>query len=53
MATYRVECKGEVREVYLVEADSADEAMRRWSSGELLVSEASSVEPVFAMNEEE
>lgn len=48
MPWYRVECTGEVREVYLVEAESAAEAMARWADGDLVLSEASSVEPVSA-----
>lgn len=46
--TYLVECKGLVREVYAVDADSEKEAMARWASGDLVVQEAYSVEPVSA-----
>lgn len=45
MATYRVECAGTVREVYLVEADSPEEAQQNWSDGELILSEVTDAEP--------
>jgi hypothetical protein len=45
MTQYRVECRGHVREVYVVEADSPEEAMANWHTGDLYVSEATSVEP--------
>ena len=48
MATYRVECSGDVREVYIVEADSEAEAVENWHAGTLEYSEASSVEGVSA-----
>jgi hypothetical protein len=48
MAQYRVECTGDVREVYIVDADSPEEAMENWHAGHLYVSEASGVEPVSA-----
>lgn len=47
MATYTVECRGEVRELYTVEAGSAAEALKNWSDGHLFHSEAST-EPVSA-----
>lgn len=42
--TYRLECRGDVREVYVVEADSADEAVAMFERGDVpapVVSEAS------------
>lgn len=45
MSKWLVECVGDVREVYSVEADSADDAMARWFQGDLVVSEAEGVEP--------
>lgn len=52
MSRYLVECVGEVREVYSVEAVSAVDAMERWHEGNCLVSEPSSVEAVSAALEE-
>lgn len=52
MAEYVVECIGEVREVYIVEADSPEDAMARWHEGTLELSEASSVEPVAAREDD-
>lgn len=40
MTSYRVELTGEYREVYIVEADSADEARDNWMNGDLLIGEA-------------
>lgn len=48
MATYYVEMTGEAREVYAVEADSEDEAMENWASGEHVITEAYGMEPVSA-----
>lgn len=48
VTTYLVECEGQVREVYAVEADSEQEAMDRWATGNLVIQEAYSVEPVSA-----
>lgn len=48
MPDYEVEVRGDVREVYIVEADSEADAMTRWHEGELFVSEASNCEPVSA-----
>jgi hypothetical protein len=53
MATYRVECVGEVREVYMVEADSEEEAVANWSNGALYLSEASSMEGISAELEDD
>lgn len=33
MTEYKVTLTGEAREVYIVEAESADEAMARWETG--------------------
>lgn len=45
MATYLVEMHGEAREVYAVEANSEEEAIRNWDfQGHLVVSESSSME---------
>jgi hypothetical protein len=52
MATYRVECSGTVRELYVVEADSPEEAMAKWTDGALVLSEAST-SPVSAEPEED
>lgn len=52
MTEYRVECHGEVREVYVVEASSPEEARERWHTGDLVLSEAFSVEPVGVAEEE-
>lgn len=48
MALWKVECTGDVREVYQVEAETEDEAMAGWAEGRLVNSEADSVEPVSA-----
>lgn len=53
MATFRVECTGDVREVYLVEADSEEQAMADWAKGTCIVQESSSVEPVSARLEDD
>jgi len=45
---YRVECEGQVREVYVIDADSPEDAMARWAEGHLQVQESHSVEPVRA-----
>lgn len=45
---YRVECQGEVREVYIVRASSPEDAMARWHEGDLAVSEAYGVDAVSA-----
>lgn len=39
MALYRVELRGESREVYYVDADSPDDARENWHTGQLDVSE--------------
>lgn len=45
MPTYRVERAVEGREVYIVDAESPEEAEENWIEGELLVSEVLSSEP--------
>jgi hypothetical protein len=52
MPRYVVEMHGDVRELYSVEADSADEARKNWSSGDLVLSETMGVE-VYSVTEEE
>jgi hypothetical protein len=42
--TYRVERRTEGREVYLVDADSPEEAEAKWFEGDLLASEVLSSE---------
>jgi hypothetical protein len=44
MTTYRVELRGDVREVYTIEADSPEDAAARWQEGDLYLSEASGME---------
>lgn len=46
--TYRVERRTEGREVYLVDADSPEEAQEKWIDGYLLVSEVLSSDPYSA-----
>lgn len=41
MSQYLVELSGEVREVYVVEADSSEEAEANWMNGFLQVQESS------------
>jgi hypothetical protein len=53
MKTFRVECTGNVREVYLVEAETAEQAMANWADGVCIVQESSSVEPVSARPEDD
>lgn len=44
MPDYRVTLRGESREVYVITADTPEEARERWSEGDLYVSEASGME---------
>lgn len=44
MPQYRVTMTGESREVYIVEADSADDARDNWQSGFLIVQESSGMD---------
>jgi hypothetical protein len=46
MTQYLVELRGDVREVYSIEAESADEAAANWHTGHLEISEASGMELV-------
>lgn len=52
MTVYRVELRGDVRELYVVIADSPEDARRRWQEGDLYLSEASSME-VYAVEEDQ
>lgn len=52
MTAYMVELRGESREVYTVEADSAEEARERWAHGDLYVSEVSGMEVVSVVVDE-
>jgi hypothetical protein len=52
MAVYRVEMRGEVREIYLIEAESEEDAKNRWHQGDLYVSEASGME-VYDVKEDD
>lgn len=51
MTTYEVEVHVTTREVYQIDADSAEEAKANWSEGELVVSEALWVEDVESVTE--
>jgi hypothetical protein len=51
VTTYRVELRGEVRELYSVEADNPEEARERWYEGDLFLSEASGME-VYSVEED-
>ena len=44
MPEYRVELRGEAREVLIVEADSAEEARENWVTGSSQIIECSSME---------
>lgn len=48
MATYTVECRGECRELFAVEADSEEEAMEKWSTGTSFLIEVMGSEPFSA-----
>jgi hypothetical protein len=53
MPNYLVELNGESREVYAVEAESAESARDLWSSGELVVSEAYGMDVVVVREDDE
>jgi hypothetical protein len=54
MANYRVTCFGEARAVYIVEADSEEEAMSNWQDGRMLyVDDPDNLEAFSAELEEE
>ena len=53
MTWYTVELRGDVREVYDVEASSADEARANWYNGILRVSEAEGMDVVSVREERE
>lgn len=44
MRDYEIEMHGDVREVYLVQAESEEQARENWSEGHLVLSEATSME---------
>ncbi len=48
MAQYTVECTGDARELYAVEADSEEEAMEKWHTGDCFLTEVSGSTPVSA-----
>jgi len=51
--TWTVECRGEARELYTVEADTEEEAMRKWHTGDCFLTEVSSCEPISATEDEQ
>jgi hypothetical protein len=53
MTTYRVELRGDARELFTVEADSPEEAARRWHEGDSFLLEASGMEVVSVTEEDE
>ena len=53
MAWFKVEMRGECREVYDVEADSEEEAMANWADGHHVITEAEGMEPVSAQKLED
>jgi hypothetical protein len=53
MANWTVECTGEVRELYTVEADTREEAMANWASGDCFLQESHSVEPISATKDDD
>jgi hypothetical protein len=46
MPTYRVELRGEARELFTIEAENEDEARERWHEGDSYLLEASGMEVV-------
>lgn len=52
MEWYRVEVIGESREIYSIQAESADDAMERWHEGTQEILEVTSAESVSAMLDE-
>lgn len=52
MTGYLVEMRGEVREVYYVEADTEEEAIANWFEGQLFMSETMGVD-FYSCREEE
>ena len=51
MKEFMVEMHGDVREIYVVTAETAEEAAENWSSGHLYLSESSSLE-LYSVTEE-
>lgn len=52
MPTYTVECRGDARELYTVEANSEEEAMRLWHTGDCFLTEVSGSEPISAKRDD-
>jgi hypothetical protein len=52
MTTYKVELRGEARELFTVEADSPEKAAEKWADGESYLLEASSME-VYSVEEDD
>ena len=52
MSKYRVVLVGEYREVYVVEAESEQDARENWENGYMVNSEASSMEVLFVIPDE-
>jgi hypothetical protein len=46
MPNFIVECEGIARELYAIEADSEEEAMKNWASGACILTEVTSAEPI-------
>jgi hypothetical protein len=53
MPRFTVEMHGDVRELYEVEADTADEAAENWASGDLYLSETMGVEVYMVIENED
>jgi hypothetical protein len=53
VSVYEVEIECMSREVYQVEAETPDEARANWTSGDLVISEVTSVEGVVAVTQVE
>ena len=44
MKEFMVEMHGDVREIYVVQAETAEEAAENWATGDMYLSESSSLE---------
>jgi hypothetical protein len=53
MSLYKVEMRGESREVYYVDADSPEDAAENWHTGQLDVTECYGMEVYTVQQEEE
>lgn len=51
MPNFEVEMRGDVREVYIVEAESEADAMERWHEGTCVIQETQGVVPISAREE--